>query len=168
MSTYVLTYVSPIGELTLSSDGKSLTGLWIEGQKHFGGKVLDNMTIGSGNTSLPIFVDTIHWLDQYFKGEKPSISDLPLAPQGTEFQQRVWKLLYEIPYGEITTYGELAEQLHSSARAVGTAVGHNPISIIIPCHRVIGANGQLKGYAGGIERKIWLLEHEKRGRSPFL
>ena len=168
MTAYVLTYPSPIGILTLSSDGKSLTGLWINGQKHFGGKVLDNMKTGSDDSPLPVFVDVFEWLDRYFEGKEPIIKDLPLSPQGTKFQQRVWDLLRKIPYGTTTTYGELAHQLHSSPRAVGTAVGLNPISIIIPCHRVIGANGQLTGYAGGIERKTWLLEHEKRGQSPFL
>ena len=107
------------------------------------------------------------WLDRYFKGEKPQISELDLEPIGSDFAKNVWKLLCEIPYGEVTTYGEIAKKVAKimnkstmSAQAVGGAVGHNPISIIIPCHRVIGTNGSLTGYAGGIDKKIFLLKHE--------
>ena len=116
---------------------------------------------------LPVFSTTRDWLDRYFAGEKPSPSELPLHPIGGEFRQQVWRLLCQIPYGEITTYGTLAKELAArmgrnsmSGQAVGGAVGHNPISIIIPCHRVVGANGSLTGYAGGIPTKIKLLEHE--------
>lgn len=166
---YSTCYGSPLGLLTLAGDGEHLTGLWIEGQKYFGGKYF-----GASGTKgwirkddLPVFAAVKYWLERYFAGEKPEISELPLAPAGTEFQKEIWKLLCEIPYGEVVTYGELAKKAaekrdlpRMSAQAVGGAVGHNPISIIIPCHRVIGSDGSLTGYAGGIEKKKWLLELE--------
>ena len=115
-----------------------------------------------------ILIKTKKWLDRYFNGEKPEISELNLSPNGSIFAKNVWKLLCKIPYGKTTTYGELAKKVaevmgknRMSAQAVGGAVGHNPISIIIPCHRVVGADGSLTGYAGGIDKKIKLLEHEK-------
>jgi methylated-DNA-[protein]-cysteine S-methyltransferase len=118
-------------------------------------------------SDLPIFANTKDWLDRYFAGQKPSISDLPLAPGGGAFRTAVWNILCEIPYGTVTTYGEMAKRVAArlnkprmSSQAVGGAVGHNPISIIIPCHRVVGSNGSLTGYAGGIDKKIRLLEHE--------
>ena len=155
---------SPLGMLTLGSDGEHLIGLWLEGQKYFGGAVREALEERDG---LPVFSTTRDWLDRYFAGEKPSPSELPLHPIGGEFRQQVWRLLCQIPYGEITTYGTLAKELAArmgrnsmSGQAVGGAVGHNPISIIIPCHRVVGANGSLTGYAGGIPTKIKLLEHE--------
>lgn len=160
---YKTNYNTPIGKLTLACDEKeNLVGVWIEGQKYFCN------TIGSEiieKDNLDIFKTTKEWLNRYFKGEKPQISELPLAPQGSEFRQRVWQILCTIPYGEVRTYGYIAdiiakEKGKMSARAIGGAVGHNPISIIIPCHRVIGANGKLTGYAGGIETKIKLLKHE--------
>ena len=101
------------------------------------------------------------WLDDYFAGKCPSAEGIDLAPLGSAFQQKVWRELRLIPYGQTVTYGELAKRLNSSARAVGSAVGRNPISVVVPCHRVVGANGALTGYAGGIHKKIWLLEHEK-------
>ena len=116
------------------------------------------------NDKETILLKAKKWLDRYFNGEKPEISELDLAPIGSKFAKNVWKLLCEIPYGKITTYGEIAKKMNKnkmSAQAVGGAVGHNPISIIIPCHRVVGANGSLTGYAGGIEKKIKLLEHER-------
>ena len=138
--------------------------MWLEGQKYFGDTIPPELREKS---DLPIFAAAENWLDRYFAGEKPAISDLPLAPVGGEFRQCVWKILCEIPYGEVTTYGEVAKKaaarLHKetmSGQAVGGAVGHNPISIISPCHRVVGANGSLTGYSGGIDRKIQLLEHE--------
>lgn len=162
---------SPCGLLTLASDGQHLTGLWIEGQKYFLGTMREEVTV---NDDLPIFGQTRAWLNRYFKGEKPLISELPLAPWGSAFRKEVWKLLCQIPYGEVTTYGELARavaQLQGkqtmSAQAIGGAVGHNPISIIIPCHRVVGTNGSLTGYAGGIEKKIKLLELEGVDTSAF-
>jgi len=153
-------YPSPVGALTLASDGTAVVGLWMQGQKYFGGTINEEMT---ETDALPVLRAAKDWLDRYFAGEKPDSSELPLAPVGGAFRQSVWKLLCEIPYGETTSYGELAKKLCApgmSARAVGGAVGHNPISIIIPCHRVVGAGGSLTGYSGGIAKKVWLLEHE--------
>ncbi len=157
-------YNSPIGNITLASDGKYLLGLWIEGQKYFQGSVNEEMV---EDDSLKIFKDTKNWLKRYFAKQKPDIKELPLAPKGNEFRQAVWRILCEIPYGEVTTYGEIAKKIAKimnktamSAQAVGGAVGKNPVSIIIPCHRVIGTNGSLTGYAGGINIKVKLLELE--------
>ena len=151
----VMKYPSPVGELTLAGEGETLVGLWLEGQKYFGaGLEL------SGVGEAPIFDRARDWLDRYFAGERPSPAELSLAPVGTAFQRSVWEQLCGIPYGESITYGELAKRLRTSARAVGSAVGRNPISIIVPCHRVMGADGGLTGYAGGVERKKWLLTHE--------
>lgn len=165
---YKTEYISPIGKLTLASDGENLIGLWIEGQKYFFSKQAIE------NSEPEIFHKTKLWLEKYFSNQKPAISELPLAPQGNDFRQAVWKILQEIPYGQVTTYGEIASQIAKqrgltvmSAQAVGGAVGHNPISIIIPCHRVIGKNGNLTGYAGGIDLKIKLLQHEKVDMSNF-
>ncbi len=120
------------------------------------------------NKNERILIKTKKWLDEYFNGKKPEISELDLAPIGSEFAKNVWEILCEIPYGKVTTYGEIAKKMTKimhkekmSAQAVGGAVGHNPISIIIPCHRVVGANGSLTGYAGGIDKKIYLLKHEQ-------
>lgn len=161
---YSTHYSSPVGLYTLASNGESLIGLWLEGQKYFGNTVMESMT---ENPALPIFAVTKKWLDRYFSGEKPAISNLSLAPNGGTFRKAVWDILCEIPYGEVTTYGDIAKKMasrmnkkHMSSQAVGGAVGHNPISIIIPCHRVVGSNGSLTGYAGGIDKKIKLLEHE--------
>jgi methylated-DNA-[protein]-cysteine S-methyltransferase len=161
---YNTIYKSPIGELTLGSDGSNLVGIWIEGQKYHGSNIASKM---EEKNDIPIFVKTKEWLDRYFRGEKPDISEIPLAPVGTEFRQKVWKILCEIPYGELTSYGDIAKKIASemnketmSSQAVGGAVGHNPISIIIPCHRVVGSNGSLTGYGGGISKKIKLLELE--------
>lgn len=161
---YGMSYDSPVGGITLASDGTGLVGLWLEGQKYFGGTVGKELHPGDG---LAVFGVAKDWLDRYFAGEKPGISELPLAPAGSDFRREVWKMLCEIPYGEVTTYGEIADKIaekqhrpHISAQAVGGAVGHNPISIIIPCHRVVGKNGSLTGYAGGIEKKMKLLELE--------
>ena len=157
---YSTTVPSPVGLLTLACDGNgtSLVGLWLEGQKYHGDTIPEAMT---EKDDLPIFDAAKQWLDRHFAGEKPAISELPLAPIGGAFRQSVWGILCEIPYGEVTTYGEIAKRLGCrSSRAVGGAVGHNPISIIIPCHRVVGANGSLTGYAGGIGMKIKLLELE--------
>lgn len=161
---YKTTYISPIGNITLCSDAKNLVGLWLEGQKYFAGNVNSEMV---EKDDLPVFKETKIWLDKYFRNEKPSVKDLPLAPIGNEFRQEVWQILCEIPYGEVITYGDIAKKIakkrglaRMSAQAVGGAVGHNPISIIIPCHRVVGSNGNLTGYAGGIELKAKLLKHE--------
>ena len=161
---YSTTYQSPVGALTLASDGEKLVGLWMKGQKYYGGAVSEKMI---EKNDAPIFKETKKWLDTYFSGRKPVISDLPLAPIGGKFRQEVWGILREIPYGEVVTYASIAKkmaikmnQASMSAQAVGGAVGHNPISIIIPCHRVVGSNGSLTGYAGGIGIKVKLLEFE--------
>ncbi|MDR1480407.1 MAG: methylated-DNA--[protein]-cysteine S-methyltransferase [Planctomycetaceae bacterium] len=157
---------SPIGMITLAcgGEGKKLTGLWIDGQKYHGNTVPEAIT---SNDNMPIFVVAKKWLDRYFAGKKPDIAELSLAPIGNEFRQGVWSILCEIPYGEVITYGDIAKKMAKkmnresmSSQAVGGAVGHNPISIIIPCHRVVGANGNLTGYAGGINIKVKLLELE--------
>lgn len=161
---YSATYSSPLGMLTLASDGDNLTGLWLEGQKYFGDTIPEAMT---AKEDLPVFETTRKWLDRYFAGEKPAISELPLSPIGGEFRQGVWSILCDIPYGQVITYGDIAKKMairmnreRMSSQAIGGAVGHNPISIIIPCHRVVGSNGSLTGYAGGVSRKIKLLELE--------
>ena len=161
---YKTTVASPVGSITLAGEGENLVGLWMEGQKYFGGMVPGEMI---DCDRLPVFAAAKDWLDRYFAGKKPLISELSLAPMGGAFRQSVWKILTEIPYGEVMTYGEIAKKIAEqnntasmSAQAVGGAVGHNPISIIIPCHRVVGTNGNLTGYAGGIPLKIQLLQHE--------
>ena len=146
-------YDAPLGALLLCSDGTALTGLWFERDAEI-------------TEEDPVLLQTKQWLDAYFRGEVPTVS-VPLAPAGTAFQKRVWQLLTQVPYGKTVTYGELARQISDtmSAQAVGQAVGKNPISILIPCHRCVGVGGQLTGYAWGIERKKWLLDHEqKQGR----
>ena len=151
-------YASPLGTLTLASDGENLTGLWMAGQKYFAAGIPTNLPVCD---DLPVFLQARDWLDRYFSGERPLPGELPLAPQGSAFRQSVWRILCEIPYGQTVTYGEIAKRLScKSAQAVGGAVGHNPISIIIPCHRVLGSDGSLTGYAGGAQKKIWLLAHE--------
>jgi methylated-DNA-[protein]-cysteine S-methyltransferase len=162
--TYVYcSYESPFGAITLAAGDDGLKGLWFDGQRYFAGTLDAPMEPG----------DSVHltgaraWLDEYFAGGNPDTSKLKLAPIGGEFRQVVWQLLREIPLGQVRTYGEIALEAakrmgkeRGSARAVGGAVGHNPISIIVPCHRVIGAGGNLTGFGGGIARKLQLLEHE--------
>ena len=162
--TYVSIYQSPVGKLTLASDGENLTGLWMEGQKYFGSTLDQHREL---REDLEIFRAAGQWLDAYFRGEKPSAADLLLKPSGSLFRQKVWKMLCDIPYGTVTTYGAIAKKMADekgkktmSPQAVGGAVGHNPISIIIPCHRVVGADGSLTGYAGGMDKKIQLLKLE--------
>lgn len=161
---YSTIYPSPVGEITLACDGENLIGLWIEGQKYHGDTIPEKMT---ARDDVPVFDAAKKWLNRYFTGKKPAISELQLAPIGGEFRQGVWGILCEIPYGQVITYGDIAKRMAAkmgkgsmSSQAVGGAVGHNPISIIIPCHRVVGANGSLTGYAGGISKKIKLLELE--------
>jgi len=152
---YICRVNSPMGEITLASDGEALTGLWFEGQKYYGA-TLDEVE----ERELAIFDDVRDWLERYFRGDEPKV-DMLLRPRGSEFRQAVWRVLLEIPYGEVTTYGEIARNLGcKSAQAIGGAVGHNPISIIIPCHRVVGSDGSLTGYAGGVDKKEWLLQLE--------
>lgn len=159
-SCCVTNYDSPVGRLTIAGTGAYITGLWLEGQKYFGATLT-----GHRAEELPVFQEAKQWLDLYFAGVEPT-SMPPLAPVGSPFRQAVWRLLRQIPYGQVTTYGKLAAQLEQmwgkavSAQAVGGAVGHNPISILIPCHRVVGANGSLTGYAGGIQKKVCLLRLE--------
>jgi len=155
-------YHSPLGDMTLASDGEALTGLWYDGQKYFG----LGLDIGASDCVLPVFDATCRWLDVYFSGEKPDFLP-PIRFVGTDFRCRVWRALLTIPYGETVTYGILARRVADemgvdsmSSQAVGGAVGHNPISILVPCHRVIGADGSLTGYAGGIDRKQRLLAIE--------
>lgn len=168
---YTTYYNSTIGKILLASKQNKLIGLWIEGQKNY----LENLKeeIKEKNDEQ-ILIDTKKWLNRYFNGEKPKITELDLEPIGNEFRQNVWKILCKIPYGEVTTYGKIAKEMAKimnkekmSAQAVGNAVGHNPISIIIPCHRVVGTNGNLTGYAGGIDKKIKLLKHEHVDMSNF-
>lgn len=166
---YTHHYHSPLGGITLASDGNALTGLWFDGQKYF----LDTLFQKHEEKDLPVFEQTDHWLDLYFDGKAPGFTP-PLKPKGTAFRKAVWDILLTIPYGQTLTYGEIAGKIakqrglvQMSAQAVGGAVGHNPISIIIPCHRVVGTNGSLTGYAGGIERKIQLLTLEKADLSKF-
>ena len=154
---------TPLGEVRLRSDGKSLTGLWFVGQVN---DAKDNSDIEIKD-DLPIFGQVETWLESYFSGNQTPIT-FPLQPKGTIFQERVWKILQEIPYGETMTYGEIAQRIAKekcvatySAQAVGQAVGKNPISILIPCHRVLGKNGALTGYAGGVHRKEQLLRIER-------
>lgn len=147
---------SPLGPLTLTSDGAALTGLWFSGQK------ASPAILPPKDDNHPIFLQTKDWLARYFAGTAPAPQELPLAPKGTPFCRKVWQLLCEIPYGGTVTYGVLAQQLTTAPRAIGNAVGRNPISIIIPCHRVVGANGALTGYAGGLTRKTYLLTLENQ------
>lgn len=154
---------TPLGEVRLRSDGKSLTGLWFVGQVN-DAKEHSDIDI---KDDLPIFGQVETWLESYFSGDQTPIK-ISLQPKGTIFQERVWKILQEIPYGETMTYGEIAQRIAKekgvatfSAQAVGQAVGKNPISILIPCHRVLGKNEALTGYAGGVHRKEQLLRIER-------
>ena len=160
---YISHYPSPIGNILLAADEMGLTGLWFEGQKYF---ALD-LDKEHEEKEIPLFEKVKQWLDIYFSGREPDFT-IPLHFTGTDFQNEVWEILCTIPYGQTMTYGEIAKQIaarkglaHMSAQAVGGAVGHNRISIIVPCHRVVGADGSLTGYAGGIEKKAKLLKLEK-------
>ncbi len=156
-------YESPLGPLLLAGEGESLVGLWLPGQKYYAAGLPEN---AAKDPSLPALRDAVDWLDAYFAGHRPEAQALKLAPGGSEFQMLVWNLLRDIPYGETTSYGALAAKAgtqlgrKTAARAVGAAVGRNPISIIIPCHRVLGVSGSLTGYAGGLDKKEWLLRRE--------
>lgn len=165
---YIAHCCSPLGNILLASDGAALTGLWFEGQKYFGSTLSGEQEV----KDLPVFRQTIRWLELYFERKQPDF--IPeLALKGTHFRRLIWEILLSVPYGQTVTYGELASAAaqklgcsHMSAQAVGGAVGHNPVSIIIPCHRVLRADGSLTGYAGGTERKKALLELESPGRFP--
>ncbi|CUX28586.1 methylated-DNA--[protein]-cysteine S-methyltransferase [Clostridium sp. C105KSO13] len=165
---FIYYYPSDIGRITLASDGKNITGLWIQGQKYYGSTMEKSSTEENiGEEMRPVFKQAKLWLDTYFSGKEPEFP-LPLAPKGSPFRHKVWKILCDIPYGQVVTYGDIAKALakelgkkNMSAQAVGGAVGHNPISIMIPCHRVVGADGSLTGYAGGVHTKVKLLELER-------
>ena len=156
---YHMRYPSPMGELLLTSDGRNLTGLWMDRQP---------APQSIPGEQIPVLKQTQAWLDGYFRGEILPVT-IPMAVEGTPFRKLIWKLLQEIPCGETCTYGELAKKAAAalgkermSSQAVGGAAHRNPISILIPCHRCIGADGSLTGYAGGLERKQWLLDHERK------
>ena len=160
---YVHSYPSPLGGILLAADDCGLTGLWFEGQKYFA----YGLTTAHEEKALPVFADADRWLDAYFSGQAPEFMP-PIHLIGTDFQLAVWALLQQIPYGQTMTYGAIAAKLAAqkglpsmSAQAVGSAVGKNPVSILVPCHRVVGTSGSLTGYAGGIDRKIKLLTLEK-------
>lgn len=159
---YTSTYQSPVGEILLACDEIGLTGLWFEGGKFYA------LSLDREHEAreMPVFAEVKRWLDVYFSGREPDLMP-PVHMLGSPFQRSVWEILRQIPYGKTTTYGEIAKRLAAerglprmSAQAVGGAVGHNPISVMIPCHRVVGSNGSLTGYAGGLQKKIWLLTHE--------
>ena len=160
---YTMYYPSPLGRMLLAADEEGLVGAWFEGQKYYG-SVLEDDILQEKNDILR---RAEQWLDLYFSGTEPDFMPA-IHLTGSDFRKQVWKLLLEIPYGQTRTYGDIAEQIASengkktmSAQAVGGAVGHNPVSIIIPCHRVVGAKGSLTGYAGGLDRKAKLLEWEQ-------
>lgn len=166
---YIDHYESPLGRILLAADEDGMTGLWFEGQKYYA----RGLEPESGEMPLPVFDQAKSWLDLYFSGKEPDFMP-PLHMTGTDFQMRVWALLREIPYGKTVTYGDIAKKIaeqegwsHMSAQAVGSAVGQNRISILIPCHRVMGSNGSLTGYAGGLERKTALLTLEKVDMEKF-
>lgn len=166
---YTSKYTSPLGGILLAADEVGLRGLWFDGQKYFARDLPDERT----ERETPVLSEAKRWLDLYFGEQEPDFLP-PLHPVGTPFRQAVWEILLRIPYGKTVTYGEISKQLaekmgleRMSAQAVGGAVGHNKISIIIPCHRVVGSNGSLTGYAGGIDRKIKLLELEHADMSRF-
>ena len=158
---YTCTLTTPLGDMTAAANGEALVGLWFVGQKYYP----PHTETWIEKPELEVFEDLRAWLADYFAGRTP-MADLPLEPQGTPFQTAVWKALRAIPTGQLTTYSAIARELAGgrasmSSQAVGGAVGRNPISIVIPCHRVIGINGSLTGYAGGLDRKKALLELEK-------
>lgn len=167
--TYLYQYHSPFGGITIASNGSEITGVWFDGQKYFG----DTLPKGCEKKALPVFEETKKWLDIYFSGKAPDFTP-PLKMETTSFRKSVWEILLTIPFGQTMTYGEIAKKIAQqmgvekmSAQAVGGAVGHNSISLIIPCHRVVGTNGSLTGYAGGIEKKLQLLTLEKADLSAL-
>ena len=181
---YTHRYSSPLGEITIASDGKALLGVWFDGQKYFGSTLAKTHALEGANDaylsedsgihmakeeqkSLAIFQQTDKWLDIYFSGKAPDFTPL-MHINTTAFRRAVWEILLTIPFGQTMTYGEVAKKIAKqrgvekmSAQAVGGAVGHNPFSIIIPCHRVVGAKGELTGYGGGLDKKEWLLAMEE-------
>ena len=164
MMYYARTMETPLCRLTICSDGTSIVGVWMEGQKYFASTLKETPS----EEARPELEQAADWLNRYFRGERPRIDELKLDPAGSPFRKKIWQILCSIPYGRTMTYGEIAEAAGCrSAQAVGGAVGHNPISIISPCHRVVGSDGSLTGYAGGIRLKTALLEHEGADMSQF-
>lgn len=166
---YIHYYDSPLGRITLASDGERLSGLWFDGQKYYGSTLSGENEI----RALSIFEQTGQWLDIYFRGQRPDFTP-PLSMDATPFRKSVWEIMLKIPYGQTMTYGAIAREIAAqrgleqmSAHAVGGAVSHNPISLIIPCHRVVGTNGSLTGYAGGIDKKVRLLTLERADLSKL-
>lgn len=167
---YIYEYKSPIGDITMASDGTSLIGLWFNGQKYFASTLSSKYEY----KLLPVFKETILWLNIYFNGKEPDFMPR-IKLYDTAFRIEIWQILQQIPYATTLTYGDIAKKVaikrgieNMSAQAVGGAVGHNPISIIIPCHRLLGSNGSLTGYAGGIDKKIALLELEGIDTNKFI
>ena len=163
MDCYTWHYESPLGRMTMTGDGNALTGLWFDGQEHF-------PAVLPPERWMPVFEETVRWLDLYFGGDIPDFTPV-MDLKGTAFRKTVWEILLTIPYGQTTTYGKIAERIagktgsgRMSAQAVGGAVGHNSISLIIPCHRVVGSDGSLTGYAGGKDKKAHLLQLEQTGK----
>ncbi len=166
---YTYHYVSPLGGITLASDGDAIVGLWFDGQKYYA----DSLNERYEGKNLPVFEETVCWLNTYFSGKAPDFTP-KLNMRTTAFRKSVWDIMLTIPYGQTMTYGQIAEIIAAqsglqrmSAQAVGGAVGHNSISLIIPCHRVVGTNGSLTGYAGGIDKKVRLLRMEKTDMRGF-
>ena len=166
---YTTTYHSPLGEILLAADEIGLTGLWFDGEKYYAWNLDENHE----EKEVPVFQEAKRWLDIYFSGREPDFMP-PMHMLGTAFQKEVWEILRTIPYGETTTYGGIAAKIakkrglpRMSAQAVGNAVGRNELSILIPCHRVVGTNGSLTGYAGGIDKKADLLKLEGAYRGNF-
>lgn len=158
-------YISPLGEMIMAAKEEGLVGLWFKGQKYFLGKVKEYRYIPEGE-EIEVFSKTKKWLDLYFKGQIGYLPQIVLRPEGTDFQKRVWKSLLKVKYASLATYKDIALEVFGekeglSYRAIGSAVGKNPISIIIPCHRIIGSDGRLRGYAGGLDKKSWLINHER-------
>lgn len=167
---YTTHYQSPLGGITLASDGEALVGLWFDGQKYFADALAEQH---QERDDLPVFDDTRRWLDIYFSGKAPNFTPR-LSMRAGDFRRRVWEIMLTIPFGRTMTYGDIARQIARergiptmSTQAVGGAVGHNSISLIIPCHRVVGTSGSLTGYAGGIDKKVWLLQMEGADMSRF-
>lgn len=166
---YISHYQSPLGKITIASNGTAITGLWFDGQKYFGSTLPEQYQ----EKALPVFDEAKRWLSIYFRGISPDFTP-PLSMETTPFRKAVWEILLTIPFGQTMTYGQIADKLarqlgleRMSAQAVGGAVGHNAISLMIPCHRVVGTTGSLTGYAGGIEKKVWLLTMEQVDMSAF-
>lgn len=166
---YTSTYQSPLGKILLAADEIGLIGLWFEGAKYYAKGLGEERE----EREVPVFCEAKRWLDSYFSGKEPLFLP-PIHLIGTPFQKEVWETLRTIPYGTTLTYGEIAKRLaekrgikRMSAQAIGGAVGHNPVSVIVPCHRVVGADGSFVGYAGGLDRKIQLLSYEGVNTANF-